>query len=192
MEGDGLAGDAGEGVELVGVEGGVGIDDPGHLPLAGAVVGGGDVDGRADHVLAVQLGHVAAGGPLEEALALVAGVDADAALRSAEGRLDDGALVSHKAGEGADLVLGDVGAEADAALGGEAVEAVLGAVGLDDADGAVVIAHGEAHAVDDVAHLDLVEEAAGVLAVDGGALELSVDVGEEVTGFGLHHTPCER
>ena len=70
-------------------------------------------------------------------------------------------------------------------LVGQAVEAVLGAVGLDDADGAVVLAHGEAHAVDDVAHLDLVEEAAGVVAVDGGALELGVHVVEEVAGVGV-------
>ena len=75
VEGDGLARDAGEGVELVGVEDGVGVDDPGHLALARAVVRGGHVDGGADHVLAVEFGDVAAGGAFEEALALGAGVD---------------------------------------------------------------------------------------------------------------------
>ena len=157
----GLPRDAGEGVELTGVEGGVGVDDPGHLALAGAVVGGGDIDSGADHVVAVELGDVAARGALKEAFALGAGVNAEAALGAAKGGFDDGALVGHEAGEGRDLVLGDVGAEADAALGWQSVEAVLGAEGLDRADGAVVAAHREAHAMDDVAHLDLVEKAAG-------------------------------
>ena len=191
VEGERLARDAGERVELVGVEGGVGADDPGHLALARAVVGGGDVDGGADHVLAVELGDVSTSGALQEALTLDAGVDAQSTLGPAEGGLDEGALVRHQAGEGADLVRGNVRAEADTALGGQAVEAVLGAEGLDHADGAVVVAHGEAHVVDDVAHLDLVEDAAGVVAVGGGALELRVDIGEKVTGvsFGRHGSP---
>ena len=63
--GDRLAGDAAERVELPGMQRRVGVDDPGHLALAGAVVGRRHVDAGADEVLLDQLVGVAAGDALE-------------------------------------------------------------------------------------------------------------------------------
>ena len=68
-----LGGDAAERVELARAELGVGVGDPGHLPRAGAHVGRGDVESRADEVLAHQLEHVAPGDPLQLADRVAAG-----------------------------------------------------------------------------------------------------------------------
>ena len=77
------------------------------------------------------------------------GVADDAALGSAEGDVDDGALPGHPGGEGADFVEGDVGGVADAAFAGAAGDGVLDAVAGEDFDGAVV--HGDGDVDDDFA-----------------------------------------
>ena len=91
----------------------------------------------------------------------------DAALGSAEGDVDDGALPGHPGGEGADFVERDVGAVADAALAGAAGDGVLDAVAGEDFDVAVV--HGDGDVDDDFA---------------GGVAEDFPDSGFEVESFG--------
>ncbi len=148
---DGLAGD--DGVDGLAHVHGVGVHDPGHGLLVGAHVGGGNVFFGADEF--DELGGVAASHALELALGHFLGVADDAALGSAEGDVDDGALPGHPGGEGADFVEGDVGGVADAAFGRAAGDGVLDAVAGEDFDGAVVHADGD---VDD--------EFAGGLAED--------------------------
>ena len=71
-------------------------------------------------------------------MAEFAGVDDHAALGAAVGDADDGALPGHPHGERLDLVEADVLVEAHATLAGAAGGAVLDAVALEHADGAVV------------------------------------------------------
>ena len=66
-----------------------------------------------------------------------------AALGSAEGDVDDGALPGHPGGERADFVERDVGSVTDAAFGGSAGDGVLDAVAGEDFDRAVVHADGD-------------------------------------------------
>ena len=126
-----------------------------------------------------QLVGVAPGDALELVARVAAAVDLDAALGAAERHVDDGALVGHQRGERHHLVLVDVGAVADAALGRQLVLAVLGAPGVDDLDRAVVAPHREAEAVDAVAGLDLVEQHRLVLGERGRPVEVVVDLLEE-------------
>ena len=70
-------------------------------------------------------------------------VDLDAALGAAERSVDHRALVGHQRGERHHLVLVDVEAVADAALGGQLVVAVLRAPGVDHLDLAVVRSRGK-------------------------------------------------
>src|SRR5262249_43906302 len=92
----GLAGDARPVVDATRVEGVVRVGDPRHLALAGAVIGGGDVDAGTDEVLRNQLGGVAAGDLLELLGSVVARAELDAAFRAAEGDVADRALVGHE------------------------------------------------------------------------------------------------
>src|SRR5713226_3533658 len=71
------------------------------------------------------------------------GVDDDAALGAAEWDVDDGAFPRHPHREGFDLVQGDVGVVADAALRWPPVDVVLHAIAGEDAVRAVVHLHGE-------------------------------------------------
>ena len=100
-----LAGDAGRGVDVGGVHPAVLVDDPGHLALAGAHVGGGDVLAGVDQVALAELEGEAAGDLLHLVLVPLARVDAQAALGAAERHLDEAALVGHQRGERLDLVL---------------------------------------------------------------------------------------
>ena len=90
-----------------------------------------------------ELSSVAAGHAFEFALGHFFGVADDAALGSAEGDVDDGALPGHPGGECADFVEGDVGGVADAALCGAAGDRVLDAVAGEDFDGAVIHSDGD-------------------------------------------------
>ena len=64
---------------------------------------------------------VAAGEALEFAHGHLLGIAGDAAFGAAKGDVHDGALPCHPRGQGLDFVQGDVGVEADAALGGPRV-----------------------------------------------------------------------
>ncbi len=185
---DRFARDASHVVEVAGMERVVGVGDPRHLPLAGAVVRRGHVDPRPDEVLADQLG----GQPPRDLLQLLGGVRArlhlHAALRAAERHVDDRALVGHQRGQGHDLVLVDHAAVADAALERLAVVAVLGAPGLEHL---VLLAelHRELHVVDVAAGLDLIEQSGGELDVPGRRVELRGDDVVEIEVFGGFAAP---
>jgi hypothetical protein len=182
--GDRLAGHARRPLQLVVGQGGVGVDDPGHLPRAGAEVGGGHVDAGADEVLLDQLEGVAPGDLLELVLLVLPAVDLDSPLGAAEGGVDDGALVGHQRGEGHHLVLVDVEAVADPPLGGELVVAVLGPPGVDHLHLAVLPLQGEGEVVDAVTVLDGVQEPTGVVGERGGALEIPVHLLEKADVVG--------
>jgi hypothetical protein len=111
-----LAGHAGLGVDVGGVHARILVGDPGHLALARAHVGGGHVLGGVDQVALDQLIGKAAGDLFQLMLVPGAGIDAEPALRPAEGRLDQRAFVGHQRGQRLDLVLIDGCGIADAAL----------------------------------------------------------------------------
>ena len=178
VERDGLAGDATPGIEVRAAERAVGVGDPRHLLLARAIVRRGHIDAGTHEVLLDQLGGVAADHASAHGLGRVR-VEANAALGAAEGHLDDGALERHQRRERRHLVLGDVRAHTQAALGGQAVVAVLRAVRLDDLDGAVLEFDREAQVVDGVARADLVDDAGREVRVARGSVELLHHAGEE-------------
>src|SRR6202789_3324537 len=180
-ERDGLAGDDG-GDGLAHVHG-VAVHDPGHGLLVGVHVGRGDVFFRADEL--DERGSVAAGHALELALGHVLWVADDAALGSAEGDVDDGALPGHPGGEGADFVERDVGRVADAAFGGAARDGVLDAIAGEDFDAAVV--HGDGDVDDDLAGgvaQDFPD--AGFEVESSGGLVEACGLREPGVGFELH------
>jgi hypothetical protein len=112
--GEGLAGDhAPQGVLVAaGAPVHVGVHHPHHGLGVGAHVRRGDVVVGAD-VVTQRVGE-AAGDALELGLAVLAGVELDAALGAAEGDLHHGALPGHPGGERLDLVEVHLGVVADA------------------------------------------------------------------------------
>jgi hypothetical protein len=180
---DRLAGDAGVGVELRRVERLEGVDDPDHLALAGSVVGRGDIERRADEVLLDQLRRVAPDHPLPKPVAHRVGIDPDSALGPAEGDVDERALEGHERRQGHHLVLHEIGTEADPALGGEPVVAVLHAVGLDDLDPPIVPLHRKPDQVDRVAGAHRFEDSRREVGVARRALEVPRYVPEEAVAL---------
>jgi hypothetical protein len=100
-----------------------------HDLAVGADVRSGDVDVRADEAL--QLVHEAQGDGLQLLLAVLAGIDLDAALAAAEGNLGDRGLPGHLRGERLEQVERHLAVVADAALVRAAGLVVLHAVGLE-------------------------------------------------------------
>src|SRR5207249_2515940 len=141
------------------------------------------------------LARVAPGESLQLAFAQVLGVADHPALGAAEGEPGDGALPGHPHGQRLDLVKGDVGVIADAALGRSPGDVVLDAEALEHPNRAVVHLHRE---VDDELALDLPEDGAhaGVEPVELSSLvELPLRVAPRILGdsrwgadAGLHGT----
>merc|ERR1719444_454849 len=78
---NGLASDAGTGIHVCVADGvGVGVGDPGHPPLAGAHVGGRDINTGSKEALLGELDGEPPGDPLQLALCVLLGVDLDAGL----------------------------------------------------------------------------------------------------------------
>ena len=174
-----LRGDAAERVHLPGAELAVGVGDPGHFPRTGADVGRGDVEARADEVLADQLEHVAPGDPLQLSRRVGPGIEPDAALGPAERDVHQRALVGHERGERLHLLgVHGVGV-ADAALAGELVVAVLRPPRVHDLDAAVVALDGEAGVEEVLARLDVGEEGGIVRRECGRAIERSIHLVEK-------------
>ena len=103
---DGFPSHAGRGVHvLVANSAGVGVGNPGHLPLPSAHVRCGHVNGGAQEALLGQLDGEPPGDELQLVVRVVLGVDLNAALAASEGDVHTGALVGHEGGQGLDLVL---------------------------------------------------------------------------------------
>ena len=151
----------------------VGVDDPGHLPLARAIVWSGHIHPRTDEVLLDQFIGVAARHPLQLLDCILRGVDLDRAFRSAKGDIDDGAFVGHEGSERFDLVLVHLGSVADPTLGRQLVMAMLDPPGLDHLEGGLSLridpSQRELEMVDTVAELDLLDQAGGVVGEDRGS-----------------------
>lgn len=176
---DGLAGDDGGGIFTadVGKEG-VGVGDPGHVLGVGADVGRGDVVIRADTV--GDGGREATDDALHLAVAVLAGIDLDAALAAAEGHADERALHGHEEGERLDVVEMHVVMKAEAALVGAEGVVVLNAIALEEPVVTVVHLHGEVDhdfglglGEDD---LDAVRQTHQLGGVEHGADGLAVEV----------------
>ena len=160
---DGLAGDAGRGVEVVVAKRvGVSVGDPGHLPFAGAHVGRRHVDAGTEESLLGEFDGEAPRDPLQLAVRVQLGIDAHARLAAAKRHVDTRALVGHERGQGLHLVPVDVGGEPDSALAGRPVVRVLRPVPHDHLVAAVILLHGEVdlehvgarlHAPEDAVHL---------------------------------------
>ncbi len=183
--GERLAGDAADGVELARMERRVGVGNPRHLALAGAVVGRRHVDAGADEVLLHQLVRVAPRDALELLDGVLLRIDLDAALGAAVRHVHDRALVGHERRQGHHLLLVHVRRVADAALGRQLVMAVLDAPAVDDLDRAVGAPEREVEAVDAVAAANLCQQAFGVVGEAGGVVEVSGHLIEE--RLGRHH-----
>ena len=169
-----LAGDAGGGVDVGGVHPAVLVDDPGHLALAGAHVGGRDVLARVDQVALGELVGEAAGDLLHLVLVPFARVDPQAPLGAAERHLDQRALVGHQRRQRLHLVLVDVRGVADAALDRLHVLGMHAAVAGEGVDRASE-PHAEAHHVGRVADPDLLLEPGREIHEPHGPVEHEVD-----------------
>ena len=175
-----LAGHAAEGIELPGIERGIGVGHPRHLALAGAVVRRRHVDAGAEEALLGELVRVAAGDALELVERIILRLDLDAALRAAKRHVDDRALVGHQCGQRHDLFFVHLGAVTDAALDRHLVVAVLDAPRVDHFDLAAGAAQREVEAIDAVADANLLEQAARVVGELRGFAEVLGDLIEEV------------
>ena len=170
----GLAGRACEIVDVTPVQCVEGVGDPGHLAFAGAHVWGGNIDAGSDEVLAGKLGGEAARESLERFFGVEARVDADAALGTTKGDVDDRAFVRHESGERHDFVGGDVFAVTDAAFERLLVVAVLGTPSFAE-NQLLSHAYGKLHGKEVVAYFDLSEQRLGDVEGGGCFVELRRD-----------------
>jgi hypothetical protein len=169
-----LAGHAGGGVDVGGVHSLILVDDPGHLALAGAHVGRGDVLARVDQVALHQLIGEAAGDHLHLVLVPGGRVDPEPALGSAERRLDQRAFEGHQRGERLDLVLVHAHRVSDAALHRFHVFRMHRAIAGEGVDRAAK-PHSETDGVGRVADPDLLLESRRQVHEPYGAAEHEID-----------------
>jgi len=113
-------------VQVLGVQILVTVQDPGHLPLGCTHVGRGHVFGRADVPPPDQLPGEPTGDPLEAGLVVLPGIDTQAALRPAEGDVEQGTLVGHECGQRLGMILVHVGRKAQPSLDRQAMGGVDG------------------------------------------------------------------
>merc|ERR1719336_1598041 len=117
---DGFSRDTGAGVHVRVSDGaGVGVRYPGHLPLSGPHVGGGNVDARPQEPLLGQLYGEPPCDVLQLVVAVLLVVDLDPSLAAAEGDVHTRALVGHQSGQGLHLVLAYVHGVPDASAAAE-------------------------------------------------------------------------
>ncbi len=169
-----LAGDAGRGVDVGGVHPLVLVDDPGHLALAGAHVGGRHVLARVDQIPLAELIGEAAGDQLHLVLVPLARIDPEPALRAAERHLDQAALVGHQRRQRLDLVLVHGHREADAALDRLHMLRMHAAIPGEGVDRPAQ-PHPEAHGVGRVADPDLLLQSRREVHQPNGPIEHQID-----------------
>ena len=178
--------DAGQRVDILGIELAVLVRHPGHLARAGADVGRGHVPARADVAAIGKLPREAARDLLELLLRVVVGADRKPALGATEGHVDERALEGHQRRQRLDLLLVDEGRVANAALHGQPVLAVHRAPA---AEGPVLPAqaHREAKLDDRLALADGLHEVGRDIERASGAVEHPAHAGLEIgLGRGPH------
>ena len=183
---DRFAGDTGQGVKVAGVDGHVGIRNPGHFSFSRAVIRGRHVDARAYAVLLDQLMSVAPRDALHLLRGVFASIDLHRTLGSAKRHIDDRALVSHESRKSHDFVFVGVRAEANPPLDRQLVVAVLDAPRRNDLHAAVRIPKGELKVVNAVAILDLIQKTLGETGQRGGVIKVAEHVFKE-TLVGCRH-----
>ncbi len=115
---------------------GVGVHDPGHGLRVGADVRRGNVALWSKPF--AQFGGVAAGDALDFVFGKLVGIADHAALRAAEGNIDDGALPRHPGSEGADFVEAHIRRKADTTFTWASDRGVKHAIAGEDFELAVV------------------------------------------------------
>ena len=174
----GFASDTGDGVDVVGIQGPVGICDPSHLARARTHIGSRHVEAGADVAFLRQLHREIASDQLELGRVVVARIDLQSPLRSPVRNVDDSALVGHQGGQGFHLVLVGDWRIADAAFYRQEVLAVNGAPTGEDPKLAPYV-NGEADLEHGVARPDLVGKARLEFHRGGGRREHPVDAALE-------------
>ena len=185
----GFAGNTGDGVDVVGIQGAVSIRDPPHLARARAHVGSRHVEAGTDVAFLRQLHREIASDQLELSRVVVVWIDLQGPFRSPVRDIDDGALVGHQGGQGLHLVLIGDRRIADAAFHWQAVLAVDGAPASEDPKFAPYV-NGEADLEHGVARPDLAGDARLELHRSGGRLEHPVDAALERLALLFQNGPC--
>ncbi|GBD05674.1 hypothetical protein HRbin20_01263 [bacterium HR20] len=171
---DGFPRHAAERVDVIGAVGHVGISDPRHFTLSGAVVRRWDVDRGADAVFVDQFDGVASCDALKLFDRELAWVNLDSALATAEGHVDDRTLVRHQCCQCHDFIDVGIFAVANATLAGKLVLRVFCSPGSDNLDLAADPCR-KLDFQDRVARTDLVEDTFVVFSVRGSTVEVCID-----------------
>ncbi len=174
-----LARDAGERVDVGGVEGPVLVGHPGHFAFAGAHVGRRHVAARTDVAVVCEFLREASGNEFELVFVIVIGADREAALGAAERHVDERAFEGHERGERLHLLLVDDGRVADAALDGQPVLAVHRAPAAERPVTAAQ-SHGEAQLDDGLAFADGLHKVRGHTEGARRAVEHAAHAAQEV------------
>ena len=106
----------------------VGVFDPGHGLLVGSHVWSEAVNLGTDEALLDELHSVLTGDSLDLVLGVLARINLDTTLGTAEGHVSDGELEGHQGGQGFNFLQIDVFRVASAALDGKLVGGVLGSI----------------------------------------------------------------
>ena len=106
----------------------VGVLDPGHGLLVGSHVWSEAVNLGTDEALLDELHSVLTGDSLDLVLGVLARINLDTTLGTAEGHVSDGELEGHQGGQGFNFLQIDVFRVASAALDGKLVGGVLGSI----------------------------------------------------------------
>ena len=111
-----FAGDAGEVINVFGVQVFVGVGNPGHFSLAGADIGRGHVGGRAEKTFADEFVRKPARNHFEFVTIIFGRVDEQRTFGAAKRHIDDGAFIGHQCGQRFHLVLIGIRRITDAAF----------------------------------------------------------------------------
>ena len=185
---DRLARHTGNPVDVRGVHALVLIRDPGHLALARAHVGGGNVLRGVDHIALDQLVCETAGDQFQLVFVIVARINAQPAFGAPERRFDQRAFIGHQRRQRLYLVLVHAGAVPDAALDRLHVfgmDRAIAGKGLDTA----AQAHAETHRVGRVAHANLLFQTRRQVHQGHRPVKHDVDaIAKARFGSGVHST----
>ena len=151
----GLPGNTSGRIDLSGLQGRIGIHDPGHFPRTRTIIRRRNVDTRTDKILFNQFRSISTGDLLQFIFAVFSGIDLDTTLGSSKRYINNGAFVGHQAGQGHHFILIHFITESDTPFAGRFVMTMLHPVSFDDFNIAIVPLYGKTHLVNTVAGLDL-------------------------------------
>jgi hypothetical protein len=178
--GDEFAGAAALSIDvLLTVHVNIGVLDPGHDLLVGAHIGAEAIDLGANEAFLGELHGVAASDFLDLTLGVLGRVEGHTTLSATEGNVGNAKLEGHQRGKSHHLLKINSRRVPSAALDGELVMLVLGAVAVHNLDLAVVAANRNTESNDVVAGADHLKVILGDAGLLGGAVEEHLDLLEE-------------